>query len=385
MGEGFTSDLLWIWGWTTGLCALMAMRRLAWPIAILIAVVRTSIPLFYFAIWFDGSWILLDDVTYCLHGADLMDLGFNPLSSIATPDGIDTLCALSGGTHILYSWWNLVAQYLFGEHYYAAVFMNVGLSFLASHVFSKMLEVIGFNDRYQRFAQIFLLVHWDIVAWSSFVNLKDVVVFTLTTVALYCCIGYFRYRMRRYMIGFAGTCFLFYWIRFYVPLLMLGAVAIWVFTQWQDHRKYLLGLLMVLGICACFQMISQQLDWLDPTNLIYGSFRFALTPMPWSISPEYTFLYWPSILHWVMVLPLVAGAVMLWRTSPLARLLVIYLVEMVVLYGVTEELQGPRHRFQIALVLIWAQFHFLWQLRPQRSTAVAIPLTVRPLVRRLAA
>jgi hypothetical protein len=347
--------------------------------------VRTTIPLFYFAIWFDGSWILLDDMTYYAHAGDLLNLGFGPLSAIATPDGIDTLFALSGGVHILYAWWNLVAQYLFGEHYYAAVFLNVGLSFLASHVFSETLGVIGFDHRYRGFAQVFLLLHWDVIAWSSFVNLKDVVVFTLTALALYCCAGYFQYRLRRYLVGFAGVCFLFYWIRFYVPLLMLGAVAIWIFTQWRDDRKYVLGILMCLGVLVCYPLIAQHFDWINPANLLYGSIRFAMTPMPWSISPEYTFLYWPSILHWVMALPLVAGAVALWRISPLARLLLIYFIEMVVLYGVTDELQGPRHRFQIALVFIWAQFHFLWQLRPQRSVLAAESPRDGALVRRLAA
>ena len=69
-----------------------------------------------------------------------------------------------------------------------------------------------------------------------------------------------------------------------------------------------------------------------------------------------------------------------------SRLFLIYAALIIVSYAVTEELLGPRHRFQLTFILAWMQFHFLWQMRPAKSQQ-ALPL--RPVAlqaaRRLAA
>jgi hypothetical protein len=70
-------------------------------------------------------------------------------------------------------------------------------------------------------------------------------------------------------------------------------------------------------------------------------------------------------LHWVFFLPALCGAAWLWRESRAARLALIYLACLVGLYAITEELLGPRQRFQVAFVFAWAQFHFAWHMRPQ--------------------
>ena len=38
-------------------------------------------------------------------------------------------------------------------------------------------------------------------------------------------------------------------------------------------------------------------------------------------------------------------------------------------YALTEILQGPRHRFQVAFIFAWVHFCFLWQLLSSRATS----------------
>jgi len=93
-----------------------------------------------------------------------------------------------------------------------------------------------------------------------------------------------------------------------------------------------------------------------------GIVHIILTPRPWGISPEYSFLTIAAVLHWLFLLPTVIGGGMLWRQSKEAALLIIYCLVLIVLYGSYAELQGPRHRLQLVFIIAWMQFHFFWHI-----------------------
>ena len=103
-----------------------------------------------------------------------------------------------------------------------------------------------------------------------------------------------------------------------------------------------------------------------------------LTPQPWSVSPEYGFLLLPSMLHLLMLVPAVVGAMILWRDSPMLRLPIVYAVLVLVLFAAFPGQQGPRYRHQVVFVLVWAQFTFIWQLLRAAATDFAV---VRPPMR----
>ena len=105
-------------------------------------------------------------------------------------------------------------------------------------------------------------------------------------------------------------------------------------------------------------------DYWQFDTLFYGVARFSLTPIPWNVEPVYEYLVIPTSLHWLSFIPALVARGYLWGESKYARLFFIYLACLVGLYAITEDLLGPRQRFQVAFLFAWAQFHFAWKMKP---------------------
>lgn len=364
MAEGLTFPIIWAALWVAFVGYLIASRHLPNHLAVPVAAVKAAIPAVYFAWIFDGSWTFLDDRTYETQGADMLHLGYNPLNALFDPQGLEQLMVLAGGRHILYGWWNLLGQYLFGNHYFAPVFLNVLLTFVSGFVCVNILKELSFEERYRRWFLVLFLFHWELLAWSSLVNLKDVMIMTLTSTSLYLVVRLSKKFSVLTLIGLGLVLSIFAWIRFYIPSFILVAIAIWALFFWKDVRKFLLLPIAGLAFYFMFPWDSTDLPSLSISGLLsqfaMGFVRFALTPQPWSVEENYSFLYIPSLLHWVLFLPAAFAGVKLWKTSPQAKLLFIYLLTIIALYAVFPGEMGPRHRVQVTFIIAWMQFHFLW-------------------------
>ncbi len=371
MLEGFTADLVLVAFCAWGASALIAGRDMPLPLSLVLATVRVSVPLVYFAWYFDATWNVGDDLVYAAHGRELMNCGYNPLTVLWHEHGRAYLESLSQGHHVLYGWWNLTAMSLFGEHYYAPVFFNVVVSFVGGSLLAHTVRRLGFSAGYSLGLQVFWLLHWDAIAWSSLLNIKDILVQTLTIAIMYCLVSFIVERKSRYLLAFLVVAQLFWWIRFYVPVIVLTAVMIWMLTQWNDSRKYLFVPLGAMAFYFLAPLIAGAKDYWQFDTVFYGVVRFSLTPIPWNVEPVYEYLVIPTSLHWLSFIPALVGAGYLWGESKYARVFFIYLACLVGLYAITEDLLGPRQRFQVAFLFAWAQFHFAWKLKPSANFVAA--------------
>lgn len=358
------SDLTLVAITTGALAALIAARHLPIWLALALAAARVSVPCVYFGWYFDYGYSLtfLDDLVYVSNARTLLARGYNPLSVIYDPAGWDMLHSLSHGNHVMGAWWNLLAMWLFGDHYHSAVFCNVLATFACGWLLVVLLEHLNFPRGYRLAFLVFWLLHWDVVAWSSLLNVKDVLVLTLTIAALVALVSFYRLRRPKYLVMFALVAASFFWLRFYVPVIMLMAALLWTLTQWNDWRRYLLVPPLLLACAWGLPMAAGFRELFAPQAMLYGAVRFTLTPRPWDIDQDYAFLLIPAALHWLLFLPACLGALVLWRDSKLARLCLLYVALLIALYAMTEELLGPRQRFQITFVIAWAQFHCFWLL-----------------------
>ncbi len=150
MHEGLSNDRLWATFWIGLICAMILKRELPFAVCLLVSFVKASIPFVYFAWFFDGSWTMFDDIHYRMCGEQMLQDGYNSITALVDPKGLERLFDLSGGIHILYGWWNPLGQYLFGEHYYSAVFLNVGLTAVCGVLLVHILSIIGFDKIYRR-------------------------------------------------------------------------------------------------------------------------------------------------------------------------------------------------------------------------------------------
>jgi len=330
---------------------------------------KVAVSFVYFAWFFDGTWVLQDDMTYLREGRLLLGEGWNPLS-IWTQEGRHALdAAVDGGQHVLYIWWNMLAQYTFGQHYFAPVMLNILLTCAAGAALHRLALLGGFSQAYAKYLLLFFVLHWDVVAWSSFQNRKDILILTLTLGMFAGVVGLrMAWGSARNMGGYAlllVACVLALGMsRFYVPLLAAGAVGMWLMLV-VPVRAMLPAALAAGGAALLVfvyffpQNLSDELRHLtlDPGQIAWGLARFPLTPRPWDIEIGYRFATLAAWLHWLMFAPMLYGMLRLWRESGVLRLLLLYAAVVVVFYAFVPFLQDDRHRLQIAFVIAWAQYH----------------------------
>lgn len=362
MAEGLTASLI-----LTALCIgiigfWIACRDLPYQIALFVSGIKILISVVYFAFFYNGTWNIVDDFTYFYQGNFLLNAGFNPITALTTSKGVTILIFLSEGQHFLYGWWNLLSIYLFGSHYYAPVFMNILLTFISGFFFDKILLNLDFSRQYRKIFLIFFLLHWDVLAWSSFINLKDNLVMTLTSIALYFIIKFIKKPRIHEFTGLVLVIYVFYWIRFYIPLLLLGAIGLWMLISWKNLKKYLVLSILLIIIYSYYSLLADHTKYLIFSSIFQNIIQFSLTPQPWSIGKAYTFLLFPSIFHWCFIIPAIISFFIIWRHYSKARIFLIYLLFIILFYAATPILQGPRERFQIVPILAWLQFHFVWIL-----------------------
>ncbi len=343
----------------TWVCA--RFLKLGRGLSVGVSILKVSVPVLYFTYFHRRSWNLLDDLSYFEQARLLLIKGNNPFFIFFTPDGRQRLLAIAGGHHFLYNWWNLLAVYLFGSYYSSPVFLNVASTFVSSLLLFKVASEAGCGERYARSLAVFFLFHWEILVWSSFVNLKDVLLILLSLLTVYLLMKIRAGLKLKYILGVLLTFFTFYWIRFYLVEIILAAFLGWTAITVRGPKKILWILTALLCAVAAFPTGGFDLFREYAKNeWVFGPIKMALTPQPWSVSPEYSFLVVPSIIHWCLFIPGLVSGVVLWLRSPGFRFAAIYFAAVIVFHGLIPELLGPRQRLQAVWVFAWIQFDFLW-------------------------
>jgi hypothetical protein len=325
--------------------------------AIAIALVKAAVPLVYFGYYFDvAGWTLHDDVQYFRVGAHLVELGYRPWDFLFHGEARDLLSSMAASRHTLYYLWNVLAQYIIGTHYYAAVMLNVLVTFVAGALLVGILRLLDFAPKYQRGALAFHMLHWDYLTWTSMINVKESLVEVLILLAVYCLVRFVQRGNWTAILGLAISFLLLFSLRLYVPFLILTAAGVWTLLAWQDSRKFLLLPAVIVCLFLFYAVIGDHDHELYPHQLLVGAVRFMLTPQPWNIAPSYSFLQIPMWFQWLFLFPALLGGLIIWQKNPACRLPILVLLAFVAFYSIFPAHQGPRHRVQLAAFMALIQF-----------------------------
>jgi hypothetical protein len=356
---GLSPDLLWASAWVFLFGLGVASRDLPFRYALPVVGIKILIPVVYFAHNPTGALHLSDDVGYFNNGIALLQMGLNPVSLFADPRGLPALMSVAGGAHVAYPLWNLLGMSLFGPHYFSPVLLNVGLTFVSGWIFFRMLRDANFSVAYSRFALAFFLLHWDTLAWSSFLNLKDTLAVTLAMALLWQFSALLRRPRLRRALPIAILAAASVFVRFYIPVLVLSAVLVDFAFRKKDWRLSVLLAASVAAFAWGSDLVLGALVRVYPGHLWWGVPQFLLTPLPWNLSVGYEFLLIPSILHLLLIVPAALAASSLWSRSREARFILIYFLVVIFVFSVIPENRGIRQRQMVSFVFAWMQFHAL--------------------------
>lgn len=332
-------------------------------LASLLGAAKALVYLVYFGFVFDGSYTFLDDWTYLERGAELRAEGVNLLTAF---ENLPMLIAVGQGDHFIYYLYNAVAFDLFGEGYYAPVALNsiltAPIALLATRLAVREQLV---SPRLREVFFAFVLLHPDILAWSTVLNGKDILVLLLHVTLLTAFSLLFAGQWKRALLVGGPTVVALFFLRYYVPVLFAAAWIVSAVTRLRGRARIRTLAAAALVFAALMVQIGSEglgfaLDRLreDMVNPVLGMVRFALTPVPFNTSSEYGFLDIPALFHWLMFPAALLGLRQVARMRrPFTRFLLVYVAVFTALYAVYGELQGPRHRVQLDFA--WAILQFV--------------------------
>lgn len=357
--------------------------------SVLVAFIKAGLFMAYYGLLYDGTWNFLDDYTYAYRGEILLNKGVTLLNMFAN---LPELFSQAGGKHFMYYLYNADAFRLFGTAYYSPVALNIVLTFLAAAFMATAARRgLGFSRGLATGLFIFMALHPDIIAWSTIMNAKDILVLTGTTLAMVAVslADSGRYKESVALAVAVGTVLFF--TRFYIPLMLLLALLGALLMSPLGRRRPGLWLLGSAGVGSIVfgamgvEGLANNLERLqeDFVNPLYGVPRMTLTPIPFNTTEKNTFLDLPQVFHWIMLPALAYGVARIWHRATLtSRFMVIFFLLMILLYGVFGELQGPRHRLQLDGLIALFQFYggvgILAQIVGNRPRRVARPFSIPP-------
>ncbi|MCA9161726.1 MAG: hypothetical protein KDA62_02060 [Planctomycetales bacterium] len=361
LGELFIPTAVLIVVGTVVLC-----RHVSFSLAVMVMCFKALLPVTYFLGLWGEPWTLQDDLLYYEVGLDLSATGYSPWQLIFDNDASRLLERHANSRHTLYYAWNSFAQMLFGPHYHSAVFANLIANCVTVSLVGYVLRLSGVTKQYCQCLVLFLCLHWDYASWISFVNLKESLVELLIWIVVSGAVSLMRKRSVAALAMIVIPCLTLMSIRGYVPVLLFGAFVAWQFSCGKHRYRtwMLLGSIIAL-IVAGGAVYRYGSHMVNVQGLATGTFRFFLTPKPWNVDEEYSFLLLASSLHWLAVVPAIYGARLMWKSSPEARLILLMAALFVAFYAVFPSHQGPRHRVQITACIAIAQFNGFWHLARQ--------------------
>lgn len=340
-------------------------------LSLFIAMSKASIFIIYYGILFDGTFTFLDDHTYLKKGGFLLDRG---ISVVNLFNHYRELLVVGGGPHFSYYLYNADSFRLFGEGYYAPVALNITLTFLAAGFMAAAAHgSLDFSRRLTAGFFVYMSLQPSVIGWSTIMNGKDTLVLTCTALAVYAVSLSERRHYGRAAIAtlVAGMVLLF--TRFYVPLLMISAL-LGARILAPGPRRLVSGLLVSVAILGMVSFLGVE-NILGYSNTlkdafvmpIYGIPRMLLTPIPFHTTESYAFLNLPQAYYWALFPIMVYGITRVRQCFTLtARFILAYFLIAVFLYGTFGELQGPRHRYQLELLISLFQFRGLLGILKKR-------------------
>lgn len=327
------------------------------------AIVKSGIFLIYFGLIFDGSYILLDDVTYIKGGIILASQGISFLNFFTHWDAVKSVAG--GSDTVFYYLYNALAfQFFNTQNYYAPVAFNIILTALVSFIGYRLAKKeLELSELSAKLFFLFLIFHPDVLIWSSLINIKDITVLFMHLALLVAIANAFNRRWPSALLITTATLPFILLNRYYILGLFGISLLIFFMSSKQESRYriifFILILFFTIFLFKGFNAFTYPVELIAETfvNPLYGLGRFILTPIPFNTEPIYAFLDLPALIHWLLTPFFLLGIYQVWKQgSRFGRFVVLYLFVFLGIYAMVGELQGPRHRVQLDFAFALFQF-----------------------------
>jgi hypothetical protein len=342
------------------LITFLAIRN--FPLAIVAALIKSGSFIIYFNLYFDGTFTFLDDWTYLERGRILFH---QDITIFNLAERWEYVKMIAQGSHVLYYLYNCFSMNLFGDFYFSPVAINLILTGVIAAIGKKVFAShISLTAIQEKIFYFYVLLHPDILAWSTVANLKDILILCLHLVLILATSLLLKNKIIQAALTYLPAIFMLFFSRFYVPVFFSISIMLTIIRNRNFKGKIPIIFISIILSFFVFGWIGSDTfesgaATVDQSydNPVYGFFRMLLTPIPFHTELAYSFLNCPALFNWLMLPALLRGFYKAVKMNTLyLNFLTTYFVCFLAFYSMYIELQGPRHRVQLDYAIVCFQF-----------------------------
>lgn len=376
--SGLEIDLLLGGIFTFFICFLINNKIFLYHISFFVSFVKSFLPLFYFAFFYQGRFHLYSDDTKYLSFAKqfLNSILYNDVSILS----VDYRAVWHLITTIFFS----ISLYIYGNNYWSPIYLSIIFSCLSGVVLYRFFrDEIG--DKYAKLVALFFLLGPYTIAWTSIVALREALVSFLLIIFIKH-VWEIIERKRKFTIIFGILFILNFFcifnVRFYLPIFVLLSAFIYFlmkkkafelsFKSILKKPKLIIASILIGGVTYLINLVGGvPVTELYSLAAIPGRFiSLVFGPIPERLSNEYIFLLLPACVH----LALFAPSIFYWKAfveaSDFNRFLFINIT--IACFVMSFFGLNIRHRYQYEFIVYYIELFMLLRLLTYGKTKIRL-------------
>jgi hypothetical protein len=337
--------------------------------ALSVAMIKSLVYLIFFLFFFNNhNFNFIDSLTY-LDNSIFFFENYSFLEMLLEPRKI---IIPKSGAHTFYYYWSYISFFLFGPYIHSPITLNILSTFLGSYYLYKISkEFLNLSIKNSTLLAVIYCLHWEIVPWSSFFNLRDILIQVTIISIIYYTLKFTNQINLKNLIMLFLALFILRYLRTHMAYLFILNLGVIFFCATFFFKKniqkiiisFTLSIVLVLIIFLYGHEIFLKLyeSWSINFNFNYGIkiLRLFLSPLPIprTIYQGYGFLTFASIINLLTFPLLILGIFYSFRIKKNilnSFILLFTFFLMIIVIGSYENIQGPRQRLMMTpLILIY--------------------------------
>jgi len=331
--------------------------------SLLVAFIKTGFYLIFFLFFFyKNNFNFPDSITYVKNARILFE-EYTLIELILNPE--QTVIKFSGG-HPFYYYWSFVSFFLFGAYIHSPIVLNILSTFLGSYyVYKISSKYFYISNKSSILLSVIYCLHWEALPWSSFFNLRDILIQVTILALIYYSLKIFNRLRFNTIIKLAIGLFILKYLRQHLAYIVFFIIFLITFV---NFKKYNLKIYLIIffSTLSIFLYNLKYLDllfqrWYERVVFNYGIeiIRLFLSPLPivQTVYNGHGFLVIGSIINIITLPFLLLGIIYSFKKNFMnAFVLFFFFITIIIVIGSYDNVQGPRQRLMISPIILLYTF-----------------------------
>ena len=323
-----------------------------WKTALFLSTIKSGLFFFYFFFFFNKTnFNEIDSLTYIEGTKALID------SVISLDDFVNfNNFRAHGGGHYFYYIYSFLLAKIFGSYIFVPIAFNVLSTYFGGYLILKILsKYYKINNELCKLLTVIFLLHWENIFWSSFFNLRDILIQTVILLSTYNFIKFIE-DSKNVIINFCILLITFsilFILRVHIAIGLYALFIILYFFIKEISAKKILGILLmsVMSFFYINELVDITMQWFDIFDFSYGLnfVKFFLSPIPFThLYNGYGFLIFSMPINLILFPFIILGIIRLFKMNKIVTVVLVFVFFFIsTIISGYENVQGPRQRLMV--------------------------------------